>query len=91
MGPGPVKNGTRVGPGGTRCEKNGTRCYKNWELGGPGARKKKEPFWDAVQEKWDPDGQVTGAEENPAPRCVVVLYRDSTRSALWKFAEFAIS
>ena len=26
--------------------------------------------------------------ENP-PRCVVVLYRDSTRSALWKFAEFA--
>ena len=31
------------------------------------------------------------AEKNPAPRCVVVLYRDSTRSALWKFAEFAIS
>ena len=31
------------------------------------------------------------ARENPAPRCVVVLYRDSTRSALWKFAEFAIS
>ena len=21
--------------------------------------------------------------ENPAPRCVAVLYRDSTRSALW--------
>ena len=31
------------------------------------------------------------ADKNPAPRCVVVLYRDSTRSALWKFAEFAIS
>ena len=38
---------------------------------------------------WVRAGRV--CRENPAPRCVVVLYGDSTRSALWKFAEFAIS
>ena len=32
-----------------------------------------------------------GFAEKTLLRAVVVLYRDSTRSALWKFAEFAIS
>ena len=40
---------------------------------------------------WVRAGPRRVCRENPAPRCVVVLYRDSTRSALWKFAEFAIS
>ena len=42
---------------------------------------------------WVRAGPRRVCRENPAHRCVVVLYRDSTRSALWKFAvaEFAIS
>ena len=39
---------------------------------------------------WVRAGPRQVCRENPAPLCVVVLCRDSTRSALWKFAEFAI-
>ena len=47
--------------------------------------------WFLSSMLWVRAGPRQVCRENPAPRCVVVLYRDSTRSALWKFAEFAIS
>ena len=70
----------KMGPGATKIG--------NWV---DPVREKKRTVLGPRPRKMGPGWTGDRCRENPAPRCVVVLYRDSTRSALWKFAEFAIS